>query len=121
MSSPSPFCRTALIIYPFSEIQLTKHRQKLKVAELKELLAAHHLVQTGKKDELVKRLVENNISADGEASGAAQEEELVCIVQASHLLSRLAVGGCTADPGSSARLSTRLNPLQTLKPHQQKA
>ncbi|ORX40610.1 hypothetical protein BD324DRAFT_611512 [Kockovaella imperatae] len=38
--------------------------QKLKVAELKELLSKHNLPQTGKKDELVKRLVENNISTE---------------------------------------------------------
>lgn len=41
-------------------------RQKLKVTELKELLAKHGLAQTGKKDDLVKRLVENNISPDAE-------------------------------------------------------
>ncbi|KAI9634000.1 uncharacterized protein MKK02DRAFT_38672 [Dioszegia hungarica] len=40
--------------------------QKLKVTELKELLAKHGLAQTGKKDDLVKRLVENNISPDAE-------------------------------------------------------
>lgn len=53
--------------------------QKLKVTELKELLAKHHLVQTGKKDELVKRLVDNHVQADGSVAntGAAQEEELV--------------------------------------------
>lgn len=39
-------------------------RQKLKVTELKELLSKHNLPQTGKKDELVKRLVENNIDPD---------------------------------------------------------
>jgi SAP domain-containing ribonucleoprotein len=46
--------------------------QKLKVTELKELLAKHDLPQTGKKDELVKRLAENNISPEGDV------EELVC-------------------------------------------
>ncbi|WVQ67027.1 uncharacterized protein L199_005220 [Kwoniella botswanensis] len=46
--------------------------QKLKVTELKELLAKHHLVQTGKKDDLVKRLLDNNVSLDEEPS-----EELV--------------------------------------------
>ncbi|KAK6909458.1 hypothetical protein I204_01252 [Kwoniella mangroviensis CBS 8886] len=40
--------------------------QKLKVTELKELLAKHHLVQTGKKDDLVKRLLDNNVSLDDE-------------------------------------------------------
>ncbi|WVR07715.1 hypothetical protein IAU60_004757 [Kwoniella sp. DSM 27419] len=40
--------------------------QKLKVAELKELLAKHHLVQTGKKEELVKRLVDNKVGVDEE-------------------------------------------------------
>ena len=49
------------------------------MTELKELLAKHHLVQTGKKDELVKRLVDNHVQADGSVAntGAAQEEELV--------------------------------------------
>ena len=46
-------------------------RQKLKVTELKELLAKHNLPQTGKKDDLVKRALENNISLEGES------EELV--------------------------------------------
>jgi len=41
------------------------------VPELKALLSKHDLPQTGKKDDLVKRLVENNISADGD------NEELV--------------------------------------------
>lgn len=39
--------------------------QKLKVTDLKELLAKHHLPQTGKKDDLVKRLIENNICDEG--------------------------------------------------------
>lgn len=47
------------------------HRQKLKVTELKELLHKHDLPQTGKKDDLVKRLLENNIAPE------AGEEELV--------------------------------------------
>ncbi|OXB35496.1 hypothetical protein J007_04842 [Cryptococcus neoformans] len=38
--------------------------QKLKVTDLKELLAKHHLPQTGKKDDLVKRLLENNITCE---------------------------------------------------------
>ncbi|WWD19621.1 hypothetical protein CI109_104083 [Kwoniella shandongensis] len=46
--------------------------QKLKVTELKELLAKHHLVQTGKKDDLVKRLLDNNVSVED-----GPEEELV--------------------------------------------
>jgi len=46
--------------------------QKLKVTELKELLAKNHLVQTGKKDDLVKRLMENNIAPEGD-----DEDELV--------------------------------------------
>ncbi|WVW86133.1 hypothetical protein I302_108174 [Kwoniella bestiolae CBS 10118] len=46
--------------------------QKLKVTELKELLAKHHLVQTGKKDDLVKRLLDNNVGLDDEPA-----EELV--------------------------------------------
>jgi SAP domain-containing ribonucleoprotein len=45
-------------------------RQKLKVTELKELLSKHDLPQTGKKDDLVKRLLEANVAAPG-------EEELV--------------------------------------------
>ena len=36
------------------------------MAELKELLAKHHLVQTGKKDDLVKRLLDNGIEVDDE-------------------------------------------------------
>lgn len=47
-------------------------RQKLKVTELKELLSKHDLPQTGKKDDLVKRLLEANVAAPGEG-----EEELV--------------------------------------------
>ena len=50
-------------------------RQKLKVAELKEILAKHHLVQTGKKDDLVKRLLENNISVDDEGQEVVDGEE----------------------------------------------
>jgi hypothetical protein len=45
-------------------------RQKLKVTELKELLSKHDLPQTGKKDDLVKRLLEANVAVPG-------EEELV--------------------------------------------
>lgn len=37
--------------------------QKLKVTELKELLAKHGLTQSGKKDELIQRLVDNGVSA----------------------------------------------------------
>ncbi|WRT70263.1 uncharacterized protein IL334_007258 [Kwoniella shivajii] len=46
--------------------------QKLKVTELKELLANHHLVQTGKKDDLVKRLLDNNVTLEDDST-----EELV--------------------------------------------
>jgi len=46
-------------------------RQKLKVTELKELLSKHDLPQTGKKDDLVKRLLDAGIAPQGE------EEELV--------------------------------------------
>ena len=49
-------------------------RQKLKVTELKELLSKHDLPQTGKKDDLVKRLLEANVAAPG-----GGEEELVSI------------------------------------------
>ena len=45
---------------------MTDIRQKLKVTELKELLSKHSLPQTGKKDELIKRLIENNVGVDGE-------------------------------------------------------
>jgi hypothetical protein len=48
-------------------------RQKLKVTELKELLSKHDLPQTGKKDDLVKRLLEANVAAPA----APGEEELV--------------------------------------------
>jgi SAP domain-containing ribonucleoprotein len=41
-------------------------RQKLKVTELKELLSKHHLVQSGKKDDLIKRLLDNNVSLEGD-------------------------------------------------------
>ncbi|KAL7418438.1 hypothetical protein Q5752_006896 [Cryptotrichosporon argae] len=56
--------------------------QKLKVTELKELLGAHNLPQTGKKDELVKRLVDAGVNSDASASEAAaptdgHTEELV--------------------------------------------
>ncbi|WVQ84459.1 hypothetical protein IAT38_006611 [Cryptococcus sp. DSM 104549] len=47
--------------------------QKLKVTDLKELLAKHHLPQTGKKDDLVKRLMENNITVEGSPAEAAEE------------------------------------------------
>lgn len=47
--------------------------QKLKVTDLKELLHKHNLPQTGKKDDLVKRLLENNIAPE-----AGDDEELVC-------------------------------------------
>jgi hypothetical protein len=50
-------------------------RQKLKVTELKELLSKHDLPQTGKKDDLVKRLLEANVAAPG-------EEELVSLIYA---------------------------------------
>lgn len=49
-------------------------RQKLKVTELKELLHKHDLPQTGKKDDLVKRALENNIAPE------AEEEELVSTI-----------------------------------------
>jgi len=42
--------------------------QKLKVTELKELLAKHHLTQTGKKDDLVKRLLDNGIAVDDDGN-----------------------------------------------------
>lgn len=42
------------------------------MTELKELLHKHELPQTGKKDELVKRLLENNIAPE-----SADDEELV--------------------------------------------
>lgn len=49
-------------------------RHKLKVTELKELLARNHLVQTGKKDDLVKRLLENNIQAeDGDCDDSVSQ------------------------------------------------
>jgi hypothetical protein len=51
-------------------------RQKLKVTELKELLSKHDLPQTGKKDDLVKRLLEANVAAPG-------EEELVSLIHVS--------------------------------------
>lgn len=47
----------------------------MKVTELKELLAKHTLVQSGKKDDLIKRLLDNNVSLDGD--GQEPEEELV--------------------------------------------
>lgn len=42
------------------------------MTELKELLHKHELPQTGKKDDLVKRLLENNIAPE-----VTEEEELV--------------------------------------------
>lgn len=38
--------------------------QKLKVTELKELLSKAGLVQSGKKDELVKRLLDAGVTGD---------------------------------------------------------
>jgi SAP domain-containing ribonucleoprotein len=43
------------------------------VTELKDLLAKHSLTQTGKKDDLVKRLLDNNITLEA----SHEEEELV--------------------------------------------
>lgn len=37
------------------------YSHKLKVTELKELLAKNHMVQTGKKDDLIKRLLDNDV------------------------------------------------------------
>lgn len=48
-------------------------RHKLKVTELKDLLAKHSLTQTGKKDDLIKRLLDNNITLEA----SHEEEELV--------------------------------------------
>ena len=47
------------------------------MTELKELLSKHELPQTGKKDDLVKRLLENNIAPEG------GDDELVssCLVR----------------------------------------
>jgi SAP domain-containing ribonucleoprotein len=50
------------------------YSQKLKVTELKELLSKHDLPQTGKKDDLVKRLVEAGIAPEVEVAGGEQEE-----------------------------------------------
>lgn len=50
---------------------------KLKVTELKELLAKNHLVQTGKKDELIKRLLDNNVHVGDEEQEQDVETELV--------------------------------------------
>jgi len=61
-------------------------RQKLKVTELKELLSKHDLPQTGKKDDLVKRLLDAGIAPQGE------EEELVSLSDVSK--SKL-IAGCT--------------------------
>ncbi|ODN73259.1 hypothetical protein L202_07812 [Cryptococcus amylolentus CBS 6039] len=44
--------------------------QKLKVTDLKEILSKASLPQTGKKDDLIKRIIENNLSAE------VQQEEL---------------------------------------------
>ncbi|WWC64613.1 uncharacterized protein I303_107224 [Kwoniella dejecticola CBS 10117] len=49
--------------------------QKLKVTELKELLAKHHLVQTGKKDDLIKRLLDHNISVDDEIAEELEDPD----------------------------------------------
>ncbi|WVQ74245.1 hypothetical protein IAR50_003842 [Cryptococcus sp. DSM 104548] len=38
--------------------------QKLKVTDLKEILSKASLPQTGKKDDLIKRIIENNLSAE---------------------------------------------------------
>ncbi|ODN94734.1 hypothetical protein L198_04878 [Cryptococcus wingfieldii CBS 7118] len=44
--------------------------QKLKVTDLKEILSKASLPQTGKKDDLIKRIIENNLSAE------VQQDEL---------------------------------------------
>lgn len=43
------------------------------MTELKDLLAKHSLTQTGKKDDLIKRLLDNNITLEA----SHEEEELV--------------------------------------------
>ncbi|WVR00257.1 hypothetical protein IAU59_007400 [Kwoniella sp. CBS 9459] len=58
------------------ERDISANRHKLKVTELKELLAKHHLVQTGKKDDLIKRLLDNNVTLE-EGHEGADDEELV--------------------------------------------
>lgn len=47
------------------------YRQKLKVTELKELLVKHNLPQTGKKEDLVKRLLDAGVTGDEPAAPAA--------------------------------------------------
>jgi hypothetical protein len=58
---------------PTRRTPLTRFRHKLKVTELKELLAKNSLVQTGKKDELIKRLLDNNVTINGEGAGGEGE------------------------------------------------
>jgi hypothetical protein len=70
---PNPNCRSFLS--STSSILLIHHRQKLKVTELKALLHKHDLPQTGKKEDLVQRALENNLSPEEE------EEELVSLPQ----------------------------------------
>nr|XP_019010300.1 uncharacterized protein I206_04768 [Kwoniella pini CBS 10737]OCF49081.1 hypothetical protein I206_04768 [Kwoniella pini CBS 10737] len=61
--------------------------QKLKVTELKELLAKHHLVQTGKKDDLVKRLLDNNVTVDDEPAEELVDPDATTSTVASELTS----------------------------------
>lgn len=62
-------------------IPLIRCRHKLKVTELKELLAKNSLVQTGKKDELIKRLLDNNVTIDGEGEGGSAAESAEDLVR----------------------------------------
>lgn len=56
--------------------------------ELKELLHKHDLPQTGKKDDLVKRLLENNVAPE------AGEEELVSRISSNvSIVVLMATGG----------------------------
>ena len=47
------------------------------MTDLKELLAKHHLTQTGKKDDLVKRLMDNNVGVEDDGGDGDAEEAWV--------------------------------------------
>ncbi|WWC94840.1 hypothetical protein V866_001690 [Kwoniella sp. B9012] len=77
--------------------------QKLKVTELKELLAKHHLVQTGKKDDLVKRLLDNNASLDDEPTEELVDPDITAPVPSAPQVSTAAPSTSTTEqPTSSA-------------------
>ncbi|CAD6589444.1 MAG: hypothetical protein TREMPRED_005367 [Tremellales sp. Tagirdzhanova-0007] len=85
---------------------------KLKVTELKELLATHHLVQTGKKDDLVKRLLENKIDIGDDHEDEDPELEDVADPQKTEAVETPSSRIPVAIPSASGVNSSPLTPEQ---------